>query len=191
MSDLTKELEEYSVTILKKIAKEGGLKGYSSLNKNPLIKKLIDNITSQKLNFIRKNHLKIQKPAKKKSITKQKINMTLIQENLTNIENRINHNLSRIERLEAKFAEFMGSDLNYDESQVYGIANYLKNLIKPGNSMTLDEIKENGKLRKYSWHLIEKSIRNLIDEEVFDGTEAISRLKIDDSIGRIIRRKDL
>ncbi len=57
-----------------------------------------------------------------------------------------------------------------------------------GKSISLDELSEFSSLQDFGWDSIQATINSMVDKELIDVSEGISKLKIDNKYGRIIIR---
>ncbi|MCH8908545.1 MAG: hypothetical protein IH840_15770 [Candidatus Heimdallarchaeota archaeon] len=63
---------------------------------------------------------------------------------------------------------------------------YLLREISKGRSVQIDQLAN--ALKRYDWEMIENTITDLIDEEIFDISESSSKKKILGRYGMLIRR---
>ncbi|MFX1289017.1 MAG: hypothetical protein ACFFFY_10735, partial [Promethearchaeota archaeon] len=68
------------------------------------------------------------------------------------------------------------------------IKKFIKSIISPGESITIDELIEINEIQKLPLITLKHSIYDLIDENVFDVAEGKSRQKIGGKIGVLIRK---
>ena len=68
------------------------------------------------------------------------------------------------------------------------IKKFIKSLISPGESITIDELIEINEIQKIPLITLKHSIYDLIDENIFDVAEGNSRQKIGGKIGLLVRK---
>lgn len=78
--------------------------------------------------------------------------------------------------------------LPVDFAAVEEVKPLIVGLFPPGTSRTLDEIERDPALAAYPWGVLAAALTALVDDEVFDVSEGKSTRKLNDTIGRLIRR---
>ena len=104
------------------------------------------------------------------------------------LEKQVRFLMSKVDKLEVLLAKWRSSDLSIGDKNSSYIKNIIISKVNPRESISIDEILGIENLQKYSKTAIEKVIIDLIDDEVFDGSEGRSNQKILGNIGRLIRR---
>ena len=93
--------------------------------------------------------------------------------------------MNKVSVLETKLVSPIHSHGN---SNSRAISQIILKKLKPGNSISVDELKNISKLNRFPWKDIEHTILELVDDERLDVSEGASINKINGKIGRIIRR---
>ncbi len=101
------------------------------------------------------------------------------------LEHQVKYLLEKVSILEVPRTKT--KDLG-DSSQVREIKQALVGLLKSGDSLTIDEIAAQPSLQQYPLEALEKAVIGLVDDEIFDVSEGISKLKVGGNISRIIMR---
>ena len=108
-----------------------------------------------------------------------------IEKRFQNLESQIKYLMNKVSVLETKLVSPIHSHGNANQKVISKII--LKKL-SPGDSMSVDELKNISKLNRFPWQDIEHTILELVDDERLDVSEGASINKINGKIGRIIRR---
>jgi len=111
---------------------------------------------------------------------------TSVEQRLDLLEGQIKYIMDKLKVLDSKLVDFKPS--TSDSMSNYSIKNEVKQLISPGESLSIDEIRNSRKLRNVDWRSLEKILIEMVDEEIFDVSEGRSKYKLDRNIGRLIRR---
>jgi hypothetical protein len=81
-----------------------------------------------------------------------------------------------------------GRDLLTVTTDLAEIKKFIKSLISPGESITIDDLIEINEIQKIPLITLKHSIYDLIDENVFEVAEGNSRQKIGGKIGVLLRK---
>jgi hypothetical protein len=124
----------------------------------------------------------------KKAKASGKANITKLEQRVDDLEKQMSFMMKKLGRIEAKISAKEIQPISNSDLNIYKIKQKLISLISKGDSRTVDELMQIKTFKKIPNYAIEQAIIELIDEEIFDGAAGGSKIKIDDSIGRIIRR---
>ncbi len=169
----------------------------SELNSQKISERILKPILAdmQSKTKSKKSQRSKKQPSTIKGKRKESAELKIMHESIMEMKNQIRFLFSKVDMLEktmnlsgAKFSNASKSIRNRSIPTNLGtIRANLKNLIKIGESSTIDEILEHDSMQKFSKNSIKKVISDLIDEEVFDCAEGNSKEKVDGEIGLIIR----
>lgn len=186
------DFNKLTVKYLEKLANECKVPLKKSDNKSMKIKTIKKaGIPEIKLNSLFKKFLaeyQASKKPKKVSKAKPTIPIKNIEGRINLLEKQVKYLMSKIDNFEIKFANIksptsIGSSHTFSE-----IKNVILSQILPGDSIKVDDLLEIKKLKPYSLTSIEKTIIELIDDEILDVSEGSSKVKLQGNIGRLIRR---
>jgi tetrahydromethanopterin S-methyltransferase subunit G len=179
------ELNDLTVSLLDKLAKEVGVK----LNKKDKKEVKISKIRSAGLEEIRLNQL-IQKYYEQKSRIKKtsKDEISELKGRVKLLEEQVKFLISEISVSKISLMKEDNHDILTITTDLSEIKKFLKSIISPGESITIDELIEMSEIQKIPLITLKHSIYDLIDENVFDVAEGKSRQKIGGKIG-VLKRK--
>ncbi len=179
------ELNDLTVSLLDKLAKEVGVK----LNKKDKKEVKISKIRSAGLEEIRLNRL-IQKYYEQKSRIKKtsKDEISELKGRVKLLEEQVKFLISEISVSKISLMKEDNHDILTVTTDLSEIKKFLKFIISPGESITIDELIEMSEIQKIPLITLKHSIYDLIDENVFDVAEGKSRQKIGGKIG-VLKRK--
>ncbi len=140
-----------------------------------------------------------QDALKKKSISPEPIPSTPIVSKITSTQPIIETLEKRVQTLETQLKDLIQQMNTFDtrfslktkimnESDLNSIKSYLKQIIPEGHSISVDELAKSNYLESYNWNLVERSVLDLIDEDVFELSKGDSTKAIIGYNGRISRR---
>ncbi len=125
-------------------------------------------------------------PAKKKPIKPPKPpKKPTLNQRVDLLERQVRFLMEKTTVLEARGAKSHALD---DITPVQNAKLALMALFEQGESRTIDELTSQSSLQQYPWEVLEKAVLDLVDDETFDVSEGISKLKVAGKISRIIRR---
>ncbi len=178
-------LSDLTVSLLDKLAKEIGIK----LNKKDKKVDKISKIKSVGLEELRLNQL-IQKYYRHKSTPKKasKEAISELKGRVKLLEDQVKFLMSEISVSKISVMKEDDHDLLTVTTDLAEIKKFIKSLISPGESITIDELIEINEIQKIPLITLKHSIYDLIDENVFDVAEGKSRQKIGGKIGVLIRK---
>ena len=178
-------LSDLTVPLLDKLAKEIGIK-FNKKDKKP---DKIAKIRSAGLDELQLDQL-VRKYYGKKS-TLKKINQDVISElkgRVKLLEEQVKFLMSEISVSKVSVMKENGRDILTVTTDLAEIKKFIKSLISPGESITIDELIEINEIQKIPLITLKHSIYDLIDDNVFDVAEGNSRQKIGGKIGVLIRK---
>ncbi len=178
-------LSDLTVDLLDKLAKEIGIKPNKKDKKTDKISK----IHGAGLGELRLNRL-IQTYYEQKS-TPKKRNKDIISElkgRVKLLEEQVKFLMSEISVSKVSVMKENGSGLLTVTTDLAEIKKFIKSLISPGESITIDELIEINEIQKIPLITLKHSIYDLIDENVFEVSEGNSRQKIGGKIGVLLRK---
>ena len=178
-------LNDLTVSLLDKLAKEIGIK----LNKKDKKEVKISKIKSAGLEELQFNQL-IQKYYRHKSTSKKasKDAISELKGRVKLLEDQVKFLMSEISVSKISVMKEDDHDLLTVTTDLAEIKKFIKSLISPGESITIDELIEINEIQKIPLITLKHSIYDLIDENVFDVAEGKSRQKIGGKIGVLIRK---
>jgi len=178
-------LNDLTVSLLNKLAKEIGIK----LNKKDKKEDKISKIRSAGLEELQLNQL-IQKYHEQKSASKRtsKDEISELKGRIKLIEEQVKFLMSEISVSKISLIKEDDRDLLTVTTDLAEIKKFIKSLISPGESITIDELIEINEIQKIPLITLKHSIYDLIDENVFDVAEGNSRQKIGGKIGVLVRK---
>jgi hypothetical protein len=178
-------LEELTVSLLDKLAKEIGIKFTKKDKKLDKISK----IRSFGLEEVQLNQL-VQKYYEQKSRIKKtsKDEISELKGRIKLLEEQVKFLISEINVSKISQMKEFEHDIVTVTTDLAEIKKFIKSLISPGESITIDELIEKTEIQKIPLITLKHSIYDLIDENVFDAAEGNSRQKIGGKIG-VLKRK--
>lgn len=179
------DLNDLTVSLLDKLAKEIGVK----LNKKDKKGDKISKIRSADLDEFRLNQL-IQKYHAQKSKPKKtsKDQISELKGRVKLLEEQVKFLMSEISVSKISLMKEDNSNILTVTTDLAEIKKFIKSIISPGESITIDELIEMSEIQKIPLITLKHSIYDLIDENVFDAAEGKSRQKIGGKIG-VLKRK--
>ena len=178
-------LSDLTVSLLDKLAMEIGIK----LNKKDKKVDKISKIESAGLGDLQLSQL-IQKYYGKKSTPKKTSKDTIseLKGRVKLLEDQVKFLMSEITVSKISVMKEDDRDLLTVTTDLAEIKKFIKSLISPGESITIDELIEINEIQKIPLITLKHSIYDLIDENVFDVAEGNSRQKIGGKIGVLVRK---
>jgi len=178
-------LNDLTVPLLDKLAKEIGIK----LNKKDKKPDKISKINSVGLEELQLNQL-IQKYYDQKSSPKKtrKAVISELKGRVKLLEEQVKFLMSEITVSKISVMKEGNGDILTVTTDLSEIKKFIKSLISPGESITIDELIEINEIQKIPLITLKHSIYDLIDENVFEASEGNSRQKIGGKIGVLVRK---
>ena len=177
-------LNSLTVSNLTKLAKECGIplkKG----NKSNIIKQIQDvRIDPTRLENLMRKYQKTTSKGKKTAVS----STSKLEERIVLLEEQVKFLIKKVSAIEVKISNQGSKILSGNDVRIRDLKKQIKILINPGDTITIDELLRKKQMKSYSFELIEQAIIELIDDEVFDGSEGNSKYKVDGNIGRLIKR---
>lgn len=184
-------LNNLTVAYLNKLAKECRItlkKG----NKAEIIKQIKNaGISNDKLEKLAKKYLEKYQEEKKQPKKKKDTGVSVeskLEQRVKQLEEQIKFLMSKINTIEIQLVKGRKSISINETNSIEEVKYKIKSLILPGESITIDELLNIKELQELSLDLLKNAITDLIDDEIFDGSEGSSNKKIEGNIGRLIRR---
>ena len=185
-------LNKLTVNYLNKIGKELNITFKSSSKKADKIKIILNSgVSNSKLEELFNKYLSQYQNSKGKPKTTKKKTLQVsvkLDGRVKLLEEQVKFLMSKIDNFEVYLAKERSSKQVGGGYNIYDVQTIIKSWVLPGASISIDEIMKIKKLKKYPKDLIEKAIIDLIDDEIFDGSDGRSIQKIQGNIARIIRR---
>jgi len=178
-------LKKLTVPLLDKLAEECGI----SFNQGD---KKADKISKIKKAGILESRLEelVSKYLKQKSLSKRTDQDTILElkGRIKLLEEQIKFLMSKISVSEVKISKDENRDIITITSDLGDIKNFIKSMLLPGESLSVDELIEMKELQKIPLITLKHAIYDLIEEGIFDVSEGTSRQKIAGRIGVLKRR---
>jgi hypothetical protein len=185
-------LNKLTVPYIIKLGKELNITFESSSKKDDKIKTILNaGISNNKLEELFSKYFNQYQASKGKPKKAKKKSVQIsgkLEERVNLLEDQVKYLMSKIDNFEVYLAKERSSKQVGGGYSLSDVQKIIKSKVPPGNSISIDEVMNIKKLRKYPKSLIEKAIIDLIDDEIFDGSEGRSSQKIQGHIARIIRR---
>ncbi len=178
-------LNDLTVSLLDKLSKEIGIKPSKKDKKDYKISK----IESAGIEEPRLSQL-IQKYYEQKSIPKKtsKDQISELKGRVKLLEEQVKFLMSEISVSKISLVKEDDRDILTVTTDLAEIKKFIKSIISPGESITIDELIEINEIQKIPLITLKHSIYDLIDENVFDVAEGNSRQKIGGKIGLLTRK---
>jgi len=178
-------LSDLTVSLLDKLAKEIGIK----LNKKDKKVDKISKIKSAGLEELQLSQL-IQKYYRDKSTPKRRSKDAIseLKGRVKLLEDQVKFLMSEISVSKISVMKEDDHDILTVTTDLAEIKKFIKSLISPGESITIDELIEINEIQKIPLITLKHSIYDLIDENVFAVAEGNSRQKIGGKIGVLVRK---
>ncbi|MHA1671293.1 MAG: hypothetical protein ACTSV5_12065 [Promethearchaeota archaeon] len=179
-------LNDLTVPLLDKLAKECNIplnKRFKKREKIELIKAA--NIEDLKLQELIQKYINLKKSKKKPKddlISELKGRIRLLEE-------QVKFLMSKISVSEIKLSDEENQEIITITSDLRDIKRFIKSVINPGESISIDELIEIRELQKIPLITLKHAIYDLIDENVLNTSEGNSRLKLGGKIKILTRIK--
>ena len=179
------KLEDLTVSLLDKLAEERGIQFESGDRKTEKIAKIkSSNIPNSELQDLILKFLAL-KAAKKR--TKKDI-ISELKGRIKLLEEQVKYLMSQVSVSDIEISTENNRDLIKITSDLSDIKRFIKSIIKPGESITIDKLIEIKEIQKIPLVTLKHAIYDLIDDNIFELIEGNSRQKLFGKIG-IIKRK--
>jgi len=179
-------LNDLTVSLLDKLAKECNIPLKKSLTKKEKIEIINGaNIEDLKLRELIQKYLTIKKSRKKPKddlISELKGRIRLLEE-------QVKFLMSKISVSEVKLSDDENQEIITITSDLRDIKRFIKSVIKPGESISIDELIEIRELQKIPLITLKHAIYDLIDENIVNSSEGKSRQKLGGKINTLTRIK--
>jgi len=178
------KLNDLTVPLLNKLAKDCGIqfkKGDKKLDKI----KILENagIPKDKMEQF------IERYLTKKGIRKRSSKDIILElrGRIRLLEDQVKFLMSKISVSEVKISKDKDRDIITITSDLGDIKKFIKSMLSPGESITIDELIEIKELQKIPLITLKHAIYDLIEEGIFEVSEGSSRQKIGGKIGLLTK----
>ncbi len=178
------DLNNLTVSQLIQLANEFNLKLKGRLKADKIKEIMNSGIVDKRLQELFNKYSKPKKTAKKKPPIKE----SALIKRVNLLEKQVKFIMDKISSVELNISQLKSGKRGISGIEYENLKNKIISLIKPGKSITIDEIYRIKEFKTLSLENLGRAIDDLVDEELFDVSEGGSKLKIHDNIGRIIRR---
>lgn len=178
-------LKRLTVPLLEKLAKECNIslkKGDKKADKIATIKKA--GIPEDQLEKLTKKYL----TQKSKSKRSSKDTILELKGRIRLLEDQVKFLMSKMSVSEVKITKNQDRDLITITSNLGDIKNFIKTMLNPGESITIDQLIEIKQLQKIPLITLKHAIYGLIEEGIFNVSNGSSRQKIGGKIGILTRK---
>lgn len=179
------KLEDLTITLLDRLAEERGIQ-FESLDKKAekIAKIKSSNIPHSELQDLILKLLAL-KEAKKRS---KKDIISELKGRIKLLEEQVKYLMSQVSFSDLEISTENNRELIKITSDLSDIKRFIKSIINPGESITIDELIELKEIQKIPLVTLKHAIYDLIDDDIFELIEGNSRQKLFGKIG-IIKRK--
>jgi hypothetical protein len=179
------DLKDLTVPLLDKLAKECRIKYKSSDKKKDKIKR----IEEAQIDPVRLKSL-INKYATKSEKSKRisSDQFSELKGRIKLLEEQVKFLMSKISFSDIELKEEDNRDIITITSDLGDLKRFIKSIIRPGETISIDELIEIKELQKIPLITIKHVIYDLIEENIFDIAEGKSRQKFGGTIGVLIRK---
>jgi len=178
------DLKKLTVNQLVDLAKECNLILKGRLKADKIKEIMNSGIEGKKLQELFNKYYRPKKSVKKKAPTKE---LSIIKR-VNLLEKQVKFIMDKITSVELIISQGRSEKRGLSGKEYENLKNKIISLVKPGRSITIDQIYQTEKFKNISLEKLGKTIDELVDEELFDVSEGGSKLRIHGNIGRIIRR---
>ncbi|MFX0018533.1 MAG: hypothetical protein ACFFAK_15930 [Promethearchaeota archaeon] len=178
------KLNDLTVPLLNRLAKECGVQFKKGAKKPDKIATLENaGIPKEKMEQL------ITKYLAKKGIKKRSSKDTILElkGRIRLLEDQVRFLMSKISVTEVKILKDKDRDLITITSNLSDIKKFIKSMLSPGESITIDDLIEIKELQKIPLITVKHAIYDLIEEGIFEVSEGSSRQKIGGKIGLLTR----
>jgi hypothetical protein len=178
------KLEDLSLDLINDLARECNVKfekKYTKKEKIAMIKNAgIDQKTLERLivKYLEKKDINKKKPKDQLSELKGRVRL---------LEDQVKFLMSKISVKEVSLSKEKDNDIITVISNLSDIKKFIKSLLSPGESISIDELIELKEIQKIPLATLKYAIYDLIEEEIFEPAEGSSKQKIGGKIG-LLRR---
>jgi len=179
------KLSDLTISLLDKLAQEIGIERSKKDKKEYKIAKIRSaGIEEHQLNQL------VQKYYEQKSIPKRtsKDQISELKGRVKLLEEQVKFLMSEITVSKISLMKEDDHDILTVITDLVEIKKFIKSVISPGESITIDELIEMKEIQKIPLITLKHSIYDLIDENVFNAAEGKSRMKIGGKIGLLTRK---
>ena len=178
-------LKKLTIPLLDRLAKECGV----SFNKGD---KKADKIIALQQAAIPEDRLEelVNRYLSRKSLSKRTSKDIILElkGRIKLLEDQVRFLMSKISVSEVKISKEKDRDLITITSDLGDIKKFIKSMLVPGDSITIDELIEIQELQKIPLITLKHAIYDLIEDNTFEASDGKSRQKIGGTIGLLIRK---
>ena len=179
------KLEDLTIPLLDRLAEERGIQFDSGDRKLDKITKIkSSNIPNSELQDLILKFLAL-KDAKKRS---KKDIISELKGRIKLLEEQVKYLMSQVSVSDIEISTENDRELIKITSDLSDIKRFIKSIIRPGESITIDELIEIKEIQKIPLVTLKHAIYDLIDENIFELNEGTSRQKLFGKIGTIKRK---
>jgi len=179
------DLNKLKVSQIVELAKECKLNLKGRLKADKIKEIMNSGIEVQKLHDLFNKYYSPKKSVKKKTPTTKE---SPIIKRINLLEKQVKFIMDKITSVELIISQQRTEKTGLSGKEYENSKNKIISLVKPGRSLTIDQIYQTKKFKNLSLEKLGRIIDELVDEELFDISEGGSKLIIHGNIGRIIRR---
>ena len=179
------DLKKLTVNQLVDLAKECKLNLKGRLKADKIKEITNSGIEVKKLQELFNKYHRPKKSVKKKAPTTKE---SSIIKRVNLLEKQVKFIMDKITSVELVISQRRSEKRGLSGKEYENLKDKIISLVKPGRSITIDQIYQTEKFNNLSLEKLGKIIDELVDEELFDVSEGGSKLMIHGNIGRIIRR---
>ncbi|MFX0057369.1 MAG: hypothetical protein ACFE85_02995 [Candidatus Hodarchaeota archaeon] len=177
-------LNKLTVSKLENLAEECGIELKKSDKKSEKIHTILNaGIEENRLKQLIEKHIKQKKPSRKTS----KDIISELKGRIRLLEEQVKFLMSKISVSEVTIGTEANRDVITVISDLGDVKKFIKALLSPGESITIDELIEIKEIQKIPLVALKHAIYDLIEENIFEAEEGNSRQKIGGKIGILIR----
>lgn len=178
-------LKKLTVSQLENLAKDCGIELKKSDKKTEKINTILNtDIEENRLNQLVENYLNQKKQSRKS-------NKDLVSElkgRVRLLEEQVKFLMSKISVSEITVGTEADGDIITVTSDLSDVKKFIKAIISPGGTITIDELIEIKEIQKIPLVALKHAVYDLIEENIFDAREGNSRQKIGGKIGILVRK---
>lgn len=178
-------LKKLTVSQLENLAKDCGIELKKSDKKTEKINTILNtDIEENRLNQLVENYLNQKKQSRKS-------NKDLVSElkgRVRLLEEQVKFLMSKISVSEITVGTEADGDIITVTSDLSDVKKFIKAIISPGETITIDELIEIKEIQKIPLVALKHAVYDLIEENIFDAREGNSRQKIGGKIGILVRK---
>jgi hypothetical protein len=179
------KLNDLTVPLIDELAKEIGVIFESGDKKADKINKIkASNVSQSQLEDYIQKYISLKKEGKKS----KKDLISELKGRIRLLEEQVKFLMSKISVSDVKISKENDREMIMITSDLRDIKKFIKSIINPGESISIDELIEMKEIQKIPLITLKHAVYDLIDDGIFDTMEGDSRQKIGGKIGILIRK---